>query len=229
MKLGLGLNINSVVSGDWTPENLTYLQLWFRNNVGITESDGSACEDGDNISGWADQSGNDNNAIGAATRFTFDAATGGVEGTGNNKLDITQIDFTAEFAFYARLKFDTISSGNNDVMFNDATGAENDDFFRVHSSTQLRAKIASGSSMNYACTTISTGTYYNIGFERDGSGDCRAFIGATAQDGEINNENTFNLDRVLGAFDGICKEIVVTNKSLSVSDRENLNTYLNNI
>ena len=66
----------------------------------------------------------------------------------------------------------------------------------------------------------------NLGFQRDGSDDCRAYIGTTQQDDEINNTADFNLDRVLRAFDGICVEIVVTNVALSSSDRSNLNTYL---
>ena len=226
MKLGLGLNINNTVSGDWTPEKLSGLQFWYRKGVGITESDGSAAEDGDAVYGWADQSGNSKNATGAATRFTYDAASGGVEGDGNNKLDITQIDFTGQFAFWTRLKFDTISTGANDILFNDATGASDDDFFKVQTTTQLRAKIGGGTAMNFDCSEISTGSYLNLGFQRDGSDDCRAYIGTTQQDDEINNTADFNLDRVLRAFDGICVEIVVTNVALSSSDRSNLNTYL---
>ena len=35
MKLGLGLNINSVISGDWTPAKLSNLQAWFKNDTDI--------------------------------------------------------------------------------------------------------------------------------------------------------------------------------------------------
>tara|TARA_Y100000401_G_scaffold44580_1_gene34096 strand:+ start:252 stop:935 length:684 start_codon:yes stop_codon:yes gene_type:complete len=224
MRLGLGLNIKTTGS-TFTPANLGGLQIWLRNNTGITEQDGTAAEDNDAVYGWSDQSGNNNNATGAATRFTFDAATGGIEGTGNNKLDITQIDFTGQFAFYARLKLDTISSGANDILFNDATSPADDDFFRVHSTLQIRAKIGGGTAMNYD-TNISTGTFFNIGFERDGSSNCRAYLNGVQQDSEIENSETFNLDRLLGAFDGICKEIVITNKVLSTSERSNLQAYL---
>jgi len=231
MKLALSNSIKNKGGGaeDWLPTNLSGLQIWLRKGVGITESDGSAAEDTDAVYGWSDQSGNGKNATGAATRFTYNAASGGIEGTGNNKLDITQIDFTGQFAFYARLKFDTISGGANDIMFNDATGASNDDFFRLQSSTQLRAKIGGGTAMNYTCSAISTGTFYNIGFERDGSDDCRAYIGTTAQGSAINKTPDFNLDRILGAFDGICLEVVVVNAALSSSDRTKLDNYLTNI
>lgn len=229
MKLGLGLSINNTVSGDWTPAKLSGLQFWFRKGVGITTEDDVTAEDGDAVYGWADQSGNNKHATGAASRFSYNAASGGVEGGGNNKLDITQIDFTGQFAFWVRLKFDTISSGANDIMFNDGTSAPNDDFFRLQTATQLRAKIGGGSAMNYTCSSISTGVYTNLGFERDGSDDCRAYIGTTAQGSAVNNTNDFNLDRVLGAFDGICLEIVVTNTVLSTADRSSLHTYLTNI
>tara|TARA_R100000152_G_C6781899_1_gene217545 strand:- start:725 stop:1414 length:690 start_codon:yes stop_codon:yes gene_type:complete len=229
MKLGLSNTVRSQVSGEFTPADLAGLQFWFRKGIGITESDGSEAEDGDAVYGWADQSGNGKNATGAATRFTYNAASGGVEGTGNNKLNITQIDFTGEFAFYARLKFDTISTGANDILFRDAVSPADDDFFRVQTSTQLRAKIGGGTAMNYSCSTISTGTFYNLGFERDSSDDCRAYLDGTQQDSEINKTPDFNLDRVMGAFDGICVEIVVTNQALSSSNRTNLNNYLNGL
>ena len=231
MKLGLGLSLNNNVYGaDFTPANLTGLQLWFRKNTGITTSGGGAAADNEAVHGWADQSGNNRNATGAATRFTFDSATGGIEGTGNNKLNITQIDFTGQFAFYARLKFDTISSGANDILFRDAVSPADDDFFRVQTTTQIRAKIGSSSAMNYdANPTISTGSFINIGFERDADNNCRAYQGGAQQDSEIENAEPFNLDRVMGAFDGICVEIIVTNAALSNTDRSNLNNYLNNL
>ena len=233
MKLGLSNSINNRAGFDWTPEKLSGLQIWFRKGVGITESDGSAAEDGDAVYGWADQSGNSKNGTGAASRFSYNAASGGIEGAGNNKLNITQLDFSGQFAFWARLKFDTISGGANDIMFNDGTEeggyTYNDDFFRVQTTTQLRSKIGGGTAMNYTCSTLSTGTYYNIGFERDGSDDCRAYLGTAAQGSEVNNTNDFNLDRVLGAFDGTCLEIVVSNAALSSAERSKLDTYLTNI
>jgi len=230
MKLALSNSIKNRggEAAAFTPASLSGLQFWYKKATGITNSSGATASDGEAVYGWADQSGNGKHATGAASRFTYQSSSGGVEGSGNNKLDITQIDFTGQFAFWVRLKFDTISGGNNDIMFNDGTGASDDDFFRVQTTSQFRAKIGGGTAMNYA-TTVSAGTYYNIGFERDGSDDCRVYMGTTEQGSAINKTPDFNLDRVLGAFDGICLEIVVTNAVLSSSDRTNLDTYLTNI
>ena len=55
--LGLGLGINkSIASEAFDIANISGLQLWLKNDTGITESGGL-------ISSWADQSGNSNNAI----------------------------------------------------------------------------------------------------------------------------------------------------------------------
>jgi len=231
MRLGLTNNIKSRggTPAVWAPDSASNLQLWFRKGVGITESDGTEAEDTDAVHGWADQSGNNRHATGAATRFTYNAADGSVLGTGNNKLDLTSVNFGDEFSFYVRINFDTISGGATDIMFNDATGASNDDFFRVQTTTKLRAKIGGGSAMDYTTSTIPTGSYINIGFERDSSDDCRAYIGAVQQDSEINRTPEFNLDRIIGALDGYCQEIVIYNKSLSDADRLLLNTYLNTL
>ena len=234
MKLALSNSIkNRGGEEDWLPTKLSGLQFWYRKNTGILNDSNTPIEDNDAVDDWQDQSGNNKHAVGATTKFSFDAASGGVEGSGNNKLNITQIDFTGQFAFWVRLKFDTISGGANDIMFNDGTEeggyTYNDDFFRVQTTTQLRSKIGGGTAMNYTCSTLSTGTYYNIGFERDGSDDCRAYLGTAAQGSEVNNTNDFNLDRVLGAFDGTCLEIVVSNAALSSAERSKLDTYLTNI
>lgn len=233
MKLGLSNSIkNRGGAVAFTPASLSGLQFWYKNGTGITESDGSACEDTDAVHGWADQSGNDRHATGVAPRLTYNAASGGVEGGGNNKLNITQINFTGQFSFWVRLKFDTLSGGANDIMFSDETdegGYTFDaDFLRIQTTSQIRSKIGGSTAMNYA-TTIATGTYYNIGFERDGSNDCRVYLGTTEQGSEISNANAFNLDRILGAIDGICLEVVVTNAVLSSGDRTSLNTYLNTL
>ena len=231
MKLGLSNSVKQRGgAADWLPTNLSGLQFWYRKNTGILNDSNDPITDTDTVDDWQDQSGNNKHAVGAATKFTFDAASGGVEGAGNNKLDITQLDFAGQFSFWVRLKFDTISSGANDIMFNDAgTLDSGDDFFRLQTTTQLKAKIGGGTAMTWTCSAISTGTYYNIGFERNGSWACNTYIGTAIQDSSTSNANAFNLDRILGAFDGICLEVVVTNAALSTADRSSLDNYLTNI
>tara|TARA_R100001463_G_scaffold65486_3_gene118788 strand:- start:216 stop:908 length:693 start_codon:yes stop_codon:yes gene_type:complete len=230
MKLGNRLNIRtSTVGGDWTPANLSGLIYWFRNGRGITNSAGNACSDSEKVYGWEDYSGGNRHAVGAATRFVYDGSTKGVKGIGNNKLDVPQYDFTGDFSFWVRLNFTAITSGGaNDILFNDATGAPNDDFFRLQTTSQMRVKIGGGSAMNYA-TTVSTGHWYNIGLERSGGERTSAWLGTTQQGSDLTNTNTFNVDRVLGAFEGLAKEIVVTNTKLTTAERASLNTYLDNL
>jgi len=225
MKLGLSNSIKNRVATDWTPSSLSGLQLWLKKGTDITTEDEETAANGDDVYGWSDQSGNNNHATGAADRFTYNEASGGIEGSGDNLLNITQIDLS-DFAFWIRVKFDTISSGAADFMFTE--GAGTDDFFRLQTSTQFKAKIRSSSPMTWTCSTISTGTFYNIGFER-ASGKVYAYIGTTEQDSYESNADLFNLSRILASFDGIGLEIIVTNAALSSSDRTNLDTYLTNI
>lgn len=228
MKLGLSNSIKNRggEAADFTPASLSGLQLWLKKGTGITESDGSAAENTDAVYGWADQSGNNNHATGAATRFTYNAASGGVEGSGNNKLDLSAINLST-FSFWIRVQFHTISSGATDFMFTEGAGST--DFFRLQSATQFKAKIDGGTAMTWSCSEIETDTFYNIGFQRDSGNKINAYIGADEQDSYETNSNEFNLSRILANFDGIGLEIVVTNAALSSSDRTNLDTYLTNI
>ena len=228
MKLGLSNSIKNRggEAAAFTPASLSGLQLWLKKGTGITNSSGSAASNTDAVYGWADQSGNDNHATGASNRFTYNAASGGIEGGGNNKLDLSAIDLSG-FSFWIRVKFDSISSGATDFMFTEAAGT--DDFFRLQTSTQFKAKIDGGTAMTWTCSEIEVDTFYNIGFERDAGNKINAYIGTTAQDSYESNSNEFNLSRILANFDGIGLEIVVTNANLSSSDRTNLDTYLTNI
>ena len=60
MKLGLGLNIKTLVNTTFSIDNLSGLSLWLKFNTGQTTVD--ADSDGDSDIQWADSSGNGNDA-----------------------------------------------------------------------------------------------------------------------------------------------------------------------
>ncbi len=236
MKLGLGLNIKTTGS-PFTPANLGGLQAWFQNDTDILESDSSRAEDGENVTQWSDQSGNDNHLTAPDNYFQFDAASGGVESAdaSNDKLHLTnQLNFSGQFSMYMRIKFSTFSTGATDLFFYDKD-TSSQDFFRVQSTEEIRGKINNSAKIGFG-TTIETGTYYNIGVERDGTNRVTVFLNGTGltqitttgyEAGTVSG--TLDIDAIGGSLDGIIKEIVITNEALSTSNRSKLQAYLANI
>jgi len=236
MKLGLGLNIKTTGS-PFTPANLGGLQAWFRKDTDILESDGTRAEDGENVTKWSDQSGNSNHLTAPDNYFTFNEDSGGVESgdAENDKLHLTsQINFTGQFSMYMRIKFSTFSSGATDLFFYDKD-TSSQDFFRIQSTSEIRGKINNSAKIGFS-TTIETGTYYNIGVERDGTNRVTVYLNGTGltqitttgyEAGVVSG--TLDIDAIGGSLDGIIKEVVITNEALSTSNRSKLQAYLANI
>ena len=237
MKLGLGLNINSAVSGDWTPAKLSNLQAWFKNDTDILEGASDPVEDNDNVVQWSDQSGNNNHLTAPNNYFIYDAASGGVESsdTNNHKLHLTsQLTLDGEFSMYMRIKFSTFSGGATDLFFYDKDSSS-EDFFRIQSTSEIRGKINNSAKIGFG-TTVETGTYYNIGVERASDNRVSVFLNNSGltqittsgyEAGAVSGD--LDIDAIGGSLDGIIKEVVITDGALSATDRSNLQAYLANI
>ena len=233
MRLALTNSINRYAGGAWTPNKLSSLLHWYRNDIDILESDGSRAEDGDDITQWSDQKGT-NHLTAPNNFYQFDGNSGGVssEDSSNDKLHFTnQINFSGQFSMYIKVKFSTFSSGATDLFFYDKD-TSSEDFFRVQSTSELRGKINNSLKIGFS-TTVETGTYFNIGIERDGTNRVSSFLNG-AQQTQITTSGyetgvvsgTLDIDAVGGNLDGIIKEIVIVNAALSTSDRTKLNNYL---
>jgi hypothetical protein len=233
----LGLGSNLVTGGapsEWTPASLgSALKAWFKNGTDILEGVSDPAEDGDSVTQWSDQSGNDNHLTAPNNYFTYDAATGGVESgdTQNDKLYLTnQLILSGEFALYTQVSFSTISTGANDLFFYDKDSASTD-FFRIQSTTEVRGKINNGTVRKWTQATQSVDTFYNFGIERNASNNLFAYRDGSALEATttVSDTGVLDIDAVGGTFDGIIKEIIICNSSLSSSDRTALQTYLANI
>jgi len=237
MKLGLSNTVRSQVSGEWTPANISSLSAWYKNDTDILEGVSDPAEDNDSVIQWSDQSGNDNHLTAPNNYFTYDSASGGVESgdTENDKLHMgTQLNFDAEFAMYMRVKLTTFSAGSTDLFFYDKD-SDTHDFFRIQSTTEIRGKISNSSKIGYS-TSVSTGTYYNIGIERAEDNRVSVFLNNSSltqitttgyEAGVVSG--VLDIDAIGGQLDGIIKEVIICSGDLSASDRTNLEAYLNNI
>ena len=243
MKLGLGLSLNNRIDAAWTPAKLgANLVMWLQNDTGILESDGSTAEDGEDVTKWTDQSGDANHMLAANNYFDYDSATGGVESADstNNKLFLAtdgskNITFSGQLALYARVAISTISSGSTDLFFYDSD-AESADFFRVHSTTEIRCKINSSTKVGWTQGSPTLDQFYNFGFERDGDNVLTCFRDNTSltkietsgyETGAVSGD--FVLDAIGGSFDGIIKEVVWVNRALTADERNKLDAYFDKI
>tara|TARA_R100000315_G_C5186448_1_gene108463 strand:+ start:139 stop:849 length:711 start_codon:yes stop_codon:yes gene_type:complete len=233
MRLALTNSINRYAGGAWTPNKLSSLLHWYRKDTDILESDGSRAEDGDDITQWSDQKGS-NHLTASNNFYQFDEDSGGVssEDSSNDKLNFTnQLNFSGQFSMYMRVKLSTISGSSTDLFFYDAD-TSSQDFFRVQSTSEFRGKIDNSLKIGFS-TTVETGTYYNIGIERDGTNRVSFFLNGASQTQITTTgyetgvvSGTLDIDAVGGNLDGIIKEIVIVNAALSTSDRTKLNNYL---
>jgi hypothetical protein len=230
MKLGLGLNINNAVSGEWTPAKLSSLLHWYKFNTGITR-DGE-----DDVTAWNDQKGSNNltaDGTGAASP-TYD--NGAV--LFNSSADIltfgTNLDL-GTFAIYVRME---ASAFDGDFLFEETSN----EFIKIHDANTIRMKIAGGTRHDVTSgVSLSADTKFNIGFEREDTGsttDDQIFVFLNNVSKTIGGSGggtqaiTDLLEiQTIGQPTTSCKyyEVIICNNVLSSSDRTSLNTYLNEI
>jgi len=235
MRLGLGL-VHRSTGSTFTPGDLPSLLGWYRNNTDILKSGPAPAANGDDVIQWSDQSGNDNHATSSGNYFHFDSASGGLssEVGVNSDLQIPQRNFAGEFSMYMRVKLLSISGSSTDLFFYDDDSASQD-FFRVQSDTEVRGKINNSTKIGFSAG-IDTGTFLNIGIERNSSNRVDVFLEGAPQT-QIGTSGyhvgvlsgTLDIDSIAGNLDGIIAEVVITGKGLTATQRTNLQTYLSNI
>ena len=227
--LGLGHSLTggNVLGGFATPADLPDIVHWWKHDTGLEESDESVPEDGEYVTKWTDQIGSEH-FVGTSNLPTYTSATGTLSFVANAFLTIasgTSADITldGDFAVYTRIKF---SSGpdNSDIFFKDADTSNQ--FLKIQSTTQVRAKINSG-ALNFTIPTISTGTFYNFGVERV-SGVVHTYLdGTESSTGGIANTESWLIDTLKGSkTDEFSSLIIVKGSNLSTDDRAALQTYL---
>tara|TARA_R110002020_G_scaffold1953_1_gene8931 strand:+ start:352 stop:1047 length:696 start_codon:yes stop_codon:yes gene_type:complete len=227
--LGLGNSISAsqYPGGFSDPTSLSGLQLWLKNDTGITTAGGGAAADGDLVHGWADSSGNGNDATASSQRFEYIESEGGILSTpalGNSLLNLPQLTLP-EFSIFMKVKFSSISSGATDILALDKDSAVN--FVRIQNATQIKAKVNNATPTSWTTSTTSLDTYYTINFNRESGVGGSIFIDGVQQD-DIKNvgTNSFLIDRIGSVFNGVIKNFVVYDRSLTQIERKNVRIYV---
>jgi len=240
--LGLG---NSICAnhypGGWNPSNLgNKLKVWLQFNTGISTT---VIDDQDQVTVWADQSGNGNNVAPTVTNNKGEMPRHMADGTVRFNATGDSLIFTSalslgEFAIYWKSRWgNTVAGTGADVPFEGTS----QDFIKLASPTEIRIKINNQTREDATINEITDDgtTPVILGIERASNGDLAAYKDNVAGEwstssGKDGNTplsgNNFDITQ-LG--DGVDQtdwfEVVICNDALSAAERNELYNYLVNV
>lgn len=250
--LGLGVGFyklagNDYPGGEFAPDQIENLALWLRFNTDVQGTDGegtaitsqtSPYPDGETISQWSDQSGNNNHAVqgSAADRPLFEADEPGAlffaSAGGNAKyMDLKdpvnasniQIDANTNFTIIVRFKATNFSSK---VLL----GSNTDEFLRLNNNRTFRIKIGSASTdketfQEASGTIMETDTYYTVMLVRsNGDGTMKVYVRggayttASGKDWDASEPST-----------KLTNQLDIDNIGSSADDTENFQGYMKDV
>ncbi len=228
--LGLGNSVSaSQYPGGWLPSDESSCELWAQKNVGLTLNDAA-------ISGWNDQSGNDNHLVQVTEGHQPSGHTDGVitldGGTSNQHFDLTN-QLTLGGAFMVGMRLSPAGTPSNECLFGDTTTANH--FVRMSSASAIHFK----NSSNLKGLSLDGGTTFGDGYvlvNRDASDVITLYVDGVLQAATITSSSSGNvLIDAIGArgstvneFGGRMSEILIFRAS-SADLISNVNTYLSTI
>lgn len=223
--LGLGTGFYGVggetyFGGEWFPSDESSLEAWWRNKVGITLKSGT-----ENVSQWADQSGNGHHMLQADTgeqpaynittgALTFDPTSDTqnlalLDGPGAT-YDPTSIELGGTFVIGIKMNpaaVSTVPLGSN---------ADPSEMIKIQTSSTIRLKNDSSGNKDFTLDSGATtdDSYWVIA--RDSGGDTTLHKDGVANPSSaISVPGTFDIDAIgvrrtdLNPFNGTIKEIVI--------------------
>ena len=235
--LGLGNSISHAGSRAFSPTDISGLQLWLENGIGITSSSDPAA-----IDTWADSSGNGNDAGHAADQYRPLLVDGGGDWFGDTDADALSLDSTItvnQFHVFMVVAADAHST-NSLLVGNNTT-----DFLRIGqggSSTlhRLKANNQFTTPAQWTATTaIATdGTKQLLEYEAGSGSTNNCFLRINGNlESTISfdtSANAFDIDFVGAAsatgtssFDGNIYEVLIYNSALSSDNAALIRDYIN--
>jgi hypothetical protein len=235
MYLGLGLRLGSVIlSAPFSPTDLSSLSLWLKADAGISAS-------GSDVTAWADQSGNGNNAtmynnpqlIASALNtkpvISFDGSTN----YGSFPISLT---FDTPRTIFIVGKYNDINRGqegfiallenvNFDLgyVFRDNGSQQTNYYVNYDEAVQASAPLTT-SVANYHIVTINHSSSSNSNMGINGTfGSGVTLDVAPVSDGVIAVRNT-NPDEYASIN---IAEIIIYNRALTTPERQQVEAYLN--
>ncbi len=230
--LGLGNSISHAGSISFAPTDISGLQFWLQNGVGITSSGDPAV-----IDAWADSSGNGLNATASVGRKPY-LVDGGGEWEGDSDADALQLSAAQtinQFHIFFAIAAD--EHATNNLLAN-----ANTDFLRIGqggSSTQHRIRANGQTVTLNATTAIATdGTRQLLEYEGGDGSSSNVFLrinGTLESTSSLDTDsNPFDYGFVgavtaegTSSFDGKIYEVLVYNKALSSAEATDVRNYLN--
>jgi hypothetical protein len=229
----------------FSPTDLSGLSLWLKADAGVTLS-------GPNVTGWADQSGNGNNASansGQEPTFasSFSNSKPAIEFNGTTQVmqiaDANSLDFLTTSSFIV-IKYLGQGTGNNIVYFKNANagspadpamygligsnGEERVSFsFNVGGWSDYETSISINNSIPKILSMTSNGTSQNI-YSNGTISNNFSIIGDIA-----TSTGTLQIGGYNQSFDaaeyfyGRIAEIIMYNRAVTGTERQQVETYLN--
>jgi len=229
--LGLGNSVSAsqYPGGEWSPLDESSCELWAQKNVGLTLNESA-------ISGWNDQSGNDNHLVQANNAHQPSGHTDGAVrldgGTSNQHFDLTS-QITLGGAFVVGMRLFPAGTPSNECLFGDTTTTNH--FVRMSSASVLHFK----NSSTLKGLSLNGGTTFGDGYlliNRDASDVITLYIDGVLQTAAITAYSSGDvLIDAIGArgstvneFGGTMSEVLMFSAS-SADLISNVNTYLSTI
>ena len=226
----LGNDLGSSMLGiSWSPIKLPSLLHWYRFDNGIT------VDASNDVTKWEDQKGSNHlTATGVAANSPLYSSGAVMFNAAADIMTFTTAPDLAEFSIYMRSESDDLGTSADETLMENGSSI----FIRITATSQSRVKWDGERNDFTFSPALTKNTKFNYGLERDNDGDIELYIdGSTdivtktgSNNHNIATSATFEL-ATLGqpALTSKFYEIVICNNSLSSTDRELLNTYLNAI
>ena len=226
LKQALGLNSVNVVGGSaaWTPNSEGSVVAWYKKAVGITLN-------GSDVSAWADSATDDPHDMAQSTASEQPAYSSGlltfVSADDTNLQTTNQISLTGAFTIGVKL---TPTGSNTGTFLADIT--TNNEFFKLHSTTNFRAKIDG----NLSSIDLDSGTFGDdyIVVTRNGSNLLTLHKNGVAQSTTTTTAGIADIDAIglrsgsgsgVNGYDGVIEEVQIFSSS-STALTANVNAYL---
>jgi hypothetical protein len=246
LSLNVGLNNGRKLPfgvAPFSPANLSGLSIWLKADAGVTTS-------GSNVTAWADQSGNGNNAVGSETLPTLQSnAINGYPAIRLNNTGLNTSKFTVSNNFNLKNSsvFVVVKQLNLDNAFARALslpGSNNDydsddGLAFVFNNTVPQLQVESNSNNAVIENLVANNVFASVSYKIDNSGNISVFYNGasegTAQNANMTSQNSggslyigqTSINITTEGLYGDIAEIIFYNSNLTTPQRQQVEAYLN--